>query len=149
MTPEYNRNFIAIDYGTRRIGLAKSDPTGTIASALSTIEVKSVKDALAKLSEIISEHCPQRLVMGYPLLASGDKSDKCREIDRFVERLKQIFSGPIDLVDERYSSQEAAAIIHAHGKKTGQDKRRIDRLAAVIILQRYLEDNPPGQDAPD
>lgn len=147
MTPEHNRTFIAIDYGSRRIGLAKSDPTGTIASALDTIEIKSIKDALSKLSAIITEYRPHRLVIGYPLLASGDKSDKCHEIDRFIERLKETFPGPIDLVDERYSSKEAAAVIHAHGKKTGQDKKRIDRLAAVIILQRYLEDNPPAQNA--
>lgn len=142
MTADYNRTFIAIDYGSRRIGLAKSDPSGTIASALSTIEVRSVKEALTRLTEIIAEYSPHRLVIGYPLLASGDKSDKCREIDRFVERLRRIFPGPIELVDERYSSKEAAAVIHAHGKKTGQDKKRIDRLAAVIILQRYLDENP-------
>ncbi len=143
MPTAYDRTFIAIDYGSRRIGLAKSDPTGTIASALMTLEVKSVQNALSELRTVIDEYSPDRLVIGYPLLKSGDKSAKCLEIDRFIEKLKDIYDGPIEKVDEQYSSQEAAAVIHAHGKKTGQDKKRIDRLAAVIILQRYLDDHPP------
>ena len=137
-----NRTIIAIDYGTRRVGLAKSDPTGTIASALTTLEVKSDKDAASQLAEILTEHQPDRVIIGYPLLASGDKSEKCHEIDRFIVRLEQIFDGPIETVDEQYSSQEAAGIVHAHGKKAGKDKKRIDRLAAVIILQRYLDKHP-------
>jgi putative Holliday junction resolvase len=131
---------LGIDYGERRIGIAKCDPMGIIASALTTLEVRSQKQALEKLQELIEEYQPVGLVIGYPLLASGDKSDKCLTIDRFVAKLERIFSGPIDRVDERYSSVEAAAIIHAHGKKVGQDKRRIDRLAAVIILQRYMDE---------
>ena len=142
MSPDYNREYLAIDYGNRRIGLAKSDPTGTIASALLTLEVKSNREALEKIAEVIDQYRPDGIVLGYPLLKSGDKSEKCHEIDRFVLRLKTIYSGPIELVDEQHSSQEAAAVIHAHGKKTGQDKKRVDRLAAVIILQRYLDDHP-------
>ena len=144
MPPAYNRTFIAIDYGSKRIGLAKSDPMGTIASALATLEVKSDKDALSQISDIIEAYQPDRLIIGYPVLASGDKSDKCGEIDSFIEKLSEIYEGPIERVDEQYSSQEAAGIVQAHGKKAGKDKKRIDRLAAVIILQRYLDDNPAG-----
>lgn len=142
MTGAYNRTFLGIDYGTRRIGLAKSDPTGTISSSLMTLEVKSPKEALEKLRSVIAEYTPDGLVIGYPLHLSGDKSPKCVEIDAFIERLKKIYEGPIHRVDERYSSVEAAGIIHAHGKKTGQDKKRLDRLAAVIILQRFLDELP-------
>ena len=142
MTGAYNRTFLGIDYGARRIGLAKSDPTGTISSSLMTLEVKSPKEALEKLRSVIAEYTPDGLVIGYPLHLSGDKSPKCVEIDAFIERLKKIYEGPIHRVDERYSSVEAAGIIHAHGKKTGQDKKRLDRLAAVIILQRFLDELP-------
>lgn len=142
MTDTHNRRFLAIDYGTRRIGLARSDPTGTIASALTTLEVKSLADAVLKLGEIIEKEPPDRIIVGYPLLPSGDKSEKCREIDRFVEKLGQTYHGPIELVNEEYSSQQAAQVIHAHGQKVGKDKKRLDRIAAVIILQRYLDDHP-------
>jgi putative Holliday junction resolvase len=144
---QYNRTFLSIDYGSRRIGLAKSDPTGMIASALKTLEVRSVADALAQLEQAIHDYEPNGLVVGYPLLQSGDKSDKCREIDTLIDRLKQFYTGPIHRVDEQYTSQEAADIVHAHGKKVGQDKRRLDRLAAVVILQRFLDELPPAENS--
>ena len=151
MNLKYDRSFIAIDYGERRIGLAKSDPTGTIASALKTIEIKSQKEALEKVLGVIKEYEPNGLVIGYPYLPSGDKSEKCIQIDKFVIKLEEMIicsnlqssalgKLPIHKVDERYSSIEATGIIHAHGKKIGQDKKRIDRLAAVVILQRFLDE---------
>jgi putative Holliday junction resolvase len=138
----YDRTFLAIDYGRRRIGLAKSDPTGLIASALMTLEVKSVSHAIKLIGPILEEYAPDGLVIGYPLYTSGELSEMCVEIDRFVEKLAEMYSGPIHKVDERYSSSEAADVIHAHGKKVGQDKKRLDRLAAVIILQRFLDAHP-------
>jgi len=80
--------------------------------------------------------------VGYPLMPSGDISDKCREVDRFIERLAAFFGRPIYRVDERYSSVEAADVVHALGQKVGRDKRRLDRLAAVVILQRFLDERP-------
>ena len=140
MTTSHGRTVLAVDYGTRRIGLAKSDPTGLIASALMTLEVKSRAQAVQKLSALIADIKPDAVVIGYPLHDSGEPSAKCREIDRFIEVLRPHYDGPIERVDESYSSIEAGAIIHAHGRRVGQDKRRVDRLAAVIILQRYLNE---------
>ena len=137
---EYDKTFIGIDYGERRIGLAKSDPTGLIASALTTIEINSQRDAIAQLENIFAEYQPNGLVIGYPTHQSGDKSKICLQIDKFIEKLSKIYNGKIFKVDEKYSSKEAISIIHAHGKKIGQDKKRIDRLAAVIILQRFLDE---------
>lgn len=147
MSFDLNRTFIAIDYGRRRIGLAKSDPTGLIASALKTLEVTSDRQALKLIGEVIDKYNPDGLVMGYPLHESGDKTDACTHIDTFIAQLQKIFEGPIHKFDERYSSLEAHEIIHAHGKKIGTDKGRIDRLAAVIILQRFLDEtvNSRGQ----
>ena len=142
MTTNYDRTFLAIDYGSRRIGLAKSDPMGIIASALVTLTVTSMPDAVAKVGRVITEFQPNAIVVGYPLHESGEKSVKCIEIDSFIAKLSNQYKGPIHRVDEFDSSNEAARIVHAHGKKTGSDKGRIDRLAAVIILQRFLEGNP-------
>jgi putative holliday junction resolvase len=135
-----DKTILSIDYGTRRIGLAKSDPTGFLASPLITLEVKSVKDALVQIAKVVANTQPTAIVIGYPLFRSGDKSLKCDEVDAFIEKLKGIFPGPIIRVDEGYSSVEAGHIIHAHGKKVGRQKKRVDRLAAVIILQRYLDE---------
>ena len=138
----YNRTFLAFDHGERRIGVAKSDPTGLIASALITLEVKSAKQAGEKIKELIEEYQPDGIIFGYPLLRSGDKSDKCHEIDRFIEKYLSDINLPLHKVDEYDTSNEAAEIIQAHKKKSGQDKKRIDRLAAVLILQRFLEEHP-------
>ncbi|HUV31779.1 MAG TPA: Holliday junction resolvase RuvX [Acidobacteriota bacterium] len=142
MASRENRTYLGIDYGARRIGLAKSDPTGLIASPLTTLEVKSAADALKKLSAVISEYSPDGLVFGYPLHDSGEKSDKCREVDAFIKRLAAEYGGPIYRVDEGHSSREAVSIIHAHGKQAGRNKKLIDRLAAVVILQRFLDEQP-------
>lgn len=140
MTAATDQTYLGIDYGARRIGIAKSDPTGLIASSLKTLEVKSDKDAVTQIVALIEEFQPTGLVIGYPLHESGDRTRKCDEIDAFLERLAEDYSGPVYKVDERYSSVEAAEIIHAHGQKTGKDKKRIDRLAATIILQRFLDE---------
>ena len=131
---------ISIDYGRRRIGLARSDPTGTIATALDTLQVKSDNDALKQVAAVIDEHRPQALVIGYPLNEDGSAGDACKRVDRFVEKLKTVFTGPIHRIDEYGTSEEAADIIHAHGQRVGKDKKRVDRLAAVIILRRFLDE---------
>jgi len=140
MTEHPDKTILAIDYGNRRIGLAKSDALAMVASALTTLEVSSVRDALNQIAEVIGEYRPAELVIGYPELSDGRKSRKCEEVDRFIEKLASVYPGPITRVDEAYSSVEAASVIHAHGKRVGKDKKRIDRLAAVIILQRYLDE---------
>jgi putative Holliday junction resolvase len=140
MCSEYNRTYLAIDYGKRRIGLAKSDPLGVIASALGTLEVRSRRDAVAQVRRMIDEYQPNALVIGYPVLSSGDRSPMCDEIDLFLGDLTAFWHGPVHKVDEDYSSSEATDMIHAHGKRVGKDKGRVDRLAAVVILRRFLDE---------
>ena len=135
-----DKTYLAIDYGLRRIGLAKSDPSGIIASALMTIEVKSEQEALKKLADAIADVKPKAVVVGYPLNEDGSAGEACMRVDAFVERLSKVFVGPIHKVDEFGTSEEAAGVIHAHGKQIGKKKARIDRLAAVIILQRFLDE---------
>lgn len=142
MDSQYQRTFLAIDYGKRRIGLAKSDPLGIIASALETIEVISRKDAVAKVRKAIAEYEPKALVIGYPVLASGDRSPMCDEIDRFLGELSAVWKGPVFKVDEDYSSGEAVELIRSTGKKTGRNKGKIDKMAALVILRRYLDEHP-------
>lgn len=138
-----DKTLLAIDYGKRRVGLAKSDSLGMIASALETLDVKSNRETLERLTVVIALHQPAALVIGYPLNADGSVNEACENIDRFVEKMKAIYDGPIHKVDEYGTSEEAASIIHAHGKRVGKkkkEKKRVDRLAAVIILQRFLDE---------
>lgn len=140
MSHPHNRVFLGIDYGSKRIGISRSDPSGLIASAVTTLEVKSRNDALRQLQELIASSQPDGLVFGYPYLASGEKSAKCLEIDRFIELVSETYSGPVHRYDERYTSEDAIRVVVAHGKKSGKNKGRIDRIAAVLILQRFLDE---------
>jgi len=135
--------FIGIDYGERRIGLAKSDPTGLIASAYKTIVVKSIKRAVEEIVEDINQFGAVGVVVGYPLSPSGGSAgERCVMVDEFIARLEKKYTGPIYRFDERFSSAEAEDIIHQHNKKIGRDKERVDRMAAAIILQRFLDEQP-------
>jgi len=142
-----NRTFIGIDYGDRRIGLARSDLTGLIASPLKTITVKSFDKAVDEIIAISKESDSAGMVIGYPVSATGgSQGESCQKVDRFIKRLEKKYTGPIYRVDERYSSVEAEDIVHLHNKKTGQDKSRLDRMAAAIILQRFLDERRNEKD---
>lgn len=133
--------YLGIDFGLRRIGLAKSDPTGQIASAWKTITYKSIKKALAEIVEDIERENIGIVVVGYPVAPDGGTAgERCLMIDEFVARLEERIDLPICTYDERDSSAEAREIVHQHGKKTGKDKEKIDRIAAAIILQRFLDE---------
>jgi len=138
-----NRTYIGIDFGLRRIGLAKSDPTGLIASAYKTITYKSIKKAVNEIVKDIEQLAPAGVVVGYPVAPDGGtKGERCAMVDDFIARLEKKYFGPIHRYDERFSSVEAEDIIHLHGKKIGRDKGKVDRMAAALILQRFLDERP-------
>lgn len=130
---------LGIDYGRRRIGVAISDPEQRIATPLTTIVTGSVREALAQLTVIIEREQPQGIIIGYPVHADGGASEMSHAVDQFVARLESVCPVPIIRSDEFVSSQEAQAVLHAHGKRIRGNKEKIDRLAAAILLQRYLD----------
>ncbi len=134
--------YIGIDFGERRIGLARSDPTGLIASAYKTMTYTSTNKAVAEIVEEIKNLDAAGVVIGYPVsLSGGEAGERCRMVDDFIARFQKIYKGPIYKVDERFSSAEAERTVHAHHKKVGEDKGRVDRIAAAIILQRFLDES--------
>jgi putative Holliday junction resolvase len=134
------RVYIGIDFGDRRTGIAKSDPTGLIASPLKTITANNAGETVKQVLAIIEEHNPAGVVIGYPVsLSGGTAGERCRAIDAFIAILKKSYTGPIHKEDERFSSTEAEYIIHLHNQKIGKDKGRLDRMAAAIILQSFLD----------
>lgn len=134
--------YLGIDFGERRIGLAKSDPTGLIATGYKTITYKSINQAIDEIIRDIADTEAVAVIIGYPLstVDGGATGERCRMVDEFIARLNKKYSGTIYKVDERYSSVEAETIVHSHGKRIGRDKARIDRLAAALILQRFLDE---------
>lgn len=130
---------LAIDYGTKRVGVAVTDPLGMIAGALATVETPRIFDFL---NEYLTVNDCNRLVIGYPLTLRNEPAEVAREIDRFIERFASLYPY-IEVIkyDERFTSKLAFDTILASG--IGRRKRRnkavIDRISATIILQNYLE----------
>ncbi len=134
-----NRRYLAVDYGTRRVGIAISDPTGMIARPLQTLKIKVMADAVSMIAELISEHGPAGIVVGRPLSMSGRESELSNLVYEFVEMLEAVVDIPVILEDERLSSSQAEQVLHAYGKKIKGNKDKIDRIAAAIFLQSFLD----------
>lgn len=130
---------LAIDYGTRRCGLAVSDPLQIIATALATVETR-------QLETYVMQYCQENdvstIVVGKPLQMSGDASETMRFIEPLVGRLRHAHpTKEVVLYDERYTSVLAQRTIRESGigKMARRDKALVDRVAATIILQSYME----------
>ena len=132
---------IAIDYGDKRIGVAKSDPLGFLAHSVTTIEWnRDINKPLDVLEEIVDEHKAGRIVVGLPLNMDDSEGEKAIKVRAFASMLEERCKIPVMLFDERLSTVEAHDIMHMQRKKTGKDKKRIDMVAACVILQCYLDE---------
>lgn len=136
--------FICFDWGKRRIGVAISDPSALIARPLNTLVVSGKADALRQTREIIEEYDPVGIVLGKPMGLAGGSSEVLVEVEAFAEKLGASVDIPIYFEDERMSSRQAEAVLHAHGKKIKGNKTKIDRISAAIILQSYLDRRSMG-----
>ncbi|NTV02349.1 MAG: Holliday junction resolvase RuvX [Chlorobiaceae bacterium] len=137
-SPAYKR-LVAIDFGTRRIGVAKSDPLGMFAQPVGTFELEGL---YAALEAIIREDGIDRIIVGYPLNDRGEANRMTGVIDRFVEELGSRFpSIPVETMDEHRSSREARQILAQSGasRRKRNVKGRVDTAAACVILQNYLD----------
>lgn len=130
---------LAIDYGAKRTGLAVTDPSKIIASALETVPTDKLLDYLKKY---IQTEAVEAFVVGMPKNLNGTSTDGTAYVERFVVELKNIFpETPIHLHDERFTSKMAVQSMIAGGmkKKDRQIKGNIDKISAVIILQSFME----------
>jgi putative Holliday junction resolvase len=136
---------LAIDYGRRRVGLAVTDPLGITAQGLPTLEVDSSEGIIASVNENREEWEVERIIIGLPRALSGGMGAMAEEVTEFAERVRRETHLPVELVDERLTSREAHATFALGGKKLKGRKGSIDRIAAVLLLQHYLEmTKPPG-----
>ena len=136
--------YLAFDYGLRRIGVAASDPTGTIVRPVLTIDRKIRNDALRAVKEQILNENPDTIVFGLPLSADDEESELCLEIRRFTKKLKlkyPMVTQPIEFYDESYSSVKTHSLmIKSSSKKRRRNKANIDKIAACFILEGYLRE---------
>lgn len=129
---------LAIDYGEKRIGLAVTDPLNIFAYPLSTLQNDT--KFWQSLIKIISEYSVVKIVLGYPLKESGEQSSSTKMVINFKIELEKRIALPVELIDERYSSDIAKQRIIASvsSKKKRRDKSLLDKNAAAVILEDYL-----------
>ncbi|MGH7475743.1 MAG: Holliday junction resolvase RuvX [Longimicrobiales bacterium] len=133
---------LGIDYGERRIGLALSDPTATIAQSLPTLERRRGKrPPVMAILRLIHEHDVVAVVLGLPLTSAGTESAWTREVRRFGDAIAARSGRPVHYVDERMTSARAQRAVRAIGlpRSRRREKGRVDAAAAVLILQAHLD----------
>lgn len=132
---------LAIDYGKKRTGLAVTDPLQIIAGALATVETKNLE---AYIVDYMSREQVERIIVGEPKRMDGTDSENACRITPFVNRLRKLFpTTAIEMYDERFTSVMAHRTMIEAGlrMKARQDKATVDRIAATIILQSWMERN--------
>ena len=130
---------LGIDYGERRIGLAMSDPLGIIAQGLETLDRSGGQDVMERVSRIVDECAVRKIVVGLPLSLDGSLGPQAEEVLAFVDNLKAYVDIPVATWDERMTTAAAQRAMHEMGQKARGDKGKVDRIAAILILQSYLD----------
>lgn len=135
---------LGLDVGRKRIGVAGCDGTGLIATGLTTVHRQSFAEDVAQFQQIVSERQAQVLVAGLPYNMDGTLGFQAKQVQKYVKRLSQALNLPVEFVDERLTSVQAMELIRAE-KRSSQDKGLIDRKAAAIILQQWLDERRSRQ----
>ena len=130
---------LGLDIGSRRIGVAGCDRTGLIATGLTTIDNKSFVYVTEQLSQIIHQREATLLVVGLPYTMDGTLGAQARRVQKFTKRLAKALNLPVTYVDERLTSVEAKQQLNAERRPIAKEKGLIDRRAAAIILQQWLD----------
>jgi putative Holliday junction resolvase len=130
---------LAIDYGEKRLGVAVSDPSRRVAYPSTVIERSGMKRDIERLAALIEESEVVRIVVGNPRTMGGREGPQAALVKSFIVELQRVFSLPIETYDERLSSKEARASLAAAGIGGRKAKGKIDKVAAALFLQSYLD----------
>lgn len=130
---------MGLDYGDARTGVSISDPTGFLAGSPQVISTWNTEVLLEKLTELVKKERVEEIVMGLPKnmnATQGERAEKCKALGAQLEELTGV---PVVYWDERRTTIEAHAILHASGKKEKKHRKNVDAVAATLILQGYLD----------
>ena len=151
--PAYNRSMVSgqnaalngsgrilgLDVGARRIGIAVSDPLGITAQGISTLHRRNRRNDLSELRKLIAEYEVREVVVGNPLRMSGQAGTQAVKMADFARDLEEALELPVHLWDERLSTAEAHRLLDETGIRDSRRKQVIDKMAAVLILQSFLD----------
>jgi putative Holliday junction resolvase len=130
---------LALDFGKKRIGLAISDELGLTAQGLETLQRSNIREDLRRLAQLISERSVSLILMGNPLHMSGAESRQSDYAREFASRLTQASGVPVEFWDERLTTVAAQRVLRESGISIQKRAQAVDRLAAVILLESYLD----------
>jgi putative Holliday junction resolvase len=129
---------LALDVGTKRIGIAVSDPTESYALPLAVLERANLRADVDRIVGIANEYEAVELVVGDPLRLSGERATASQAMDGFVAALERRFPGRVHRVDERLTTAQATKTLLAADVSRGKRKQVVDKLAAALILETFL-----------
>ncbi|HET9086639.1 MAG TPA: Holliday junction resolvase RuvX [Acidobacteriaceae bacterium] len=130
---------LGVDHGERRIGIALSDELRVTARPLLTVIHTNLRADLRSIGRLLRRHSCTEIVIGWPIHLSGDRSPRAEAAEKFADHLRAEFALPVHLWDERMSTAEAHRHLDAVGRRASDRKDVIDQIAAVLILQSWLD----------
>jgi putative holliday junction resolvase len=130
---------LGLDVGSRRIGVAVSDPLGITAQGLETLHRKNKRHDFAHLERVIREYGVKEIVVGLPLRMSGAAGTQAEKMQVFAEELRKRFGLPVHFWDERLTSAEANRLLRETDLSIEKRSQAVDRMAAVLILQGWMQ----------
>jgi putative Holliday junction resolvase len=130
---------LGLDVGSKRIGLAISDPLGITAQGIETLQRQNKRLDFAQLERIIREYQVAEIVMGLPLRMSGAEGTQAEKMQAFAEEIRRRFKLPVHLWDERLSSAQANRLLRETDMSIKRRGQVVDQMAAVLILQSWMD----------
>lgn len=134
-----NEVWIGLDVGERRIGVAKSDPLGITAQPHSCITRSGGLEDLAKIVALAEDEGAVGFVLGLPLRTDGTRGPEAQRVEAFADALRRLTALPVEWVDERFTTALALRSLREQGVKGQAQRRRVDQVAASLILQAFLD----------
>jgi putative Holliday junction resolvase len=134
-----HKRVLALDVGSKRIGVAISDALGITAQGLETIQRQNKRRDLAALGEVLKRYAVAEIVVGLPLRLSGAEGTQSEKMRLFADLLKTHFRLPVHLWDERWTSTEANRLLRETDLSIKKRGQAVDRMAAILILQSWME----------
>lgn len=136
---------VALDVGDRRIGVAVSDPLWITAQGVETYwRTESTKKDVAHILELLDRYAPCRLLLGLPKNMNGTIGEQGEKVQRFAAAIQKEWDGELLFFDERLTTMAARRVLLDADLSRGKQKKVIDKLAAVLILQGYMDSHPNG-----
>ena len=134
------KRWMALDVGSRNVGVAVSDPLKLTARPLTTLKRRDLETDVEALRDLMQRHAVERLIVGLPLRLSGDRSSTLDKIEPLVKRIQETTSILVEWKDERLSTKEAEQLMKELGLSQSERRRKRNEFAAALILKWYLEE---------